>query len=91
MPKVGERGRDRAGRVRLVFLLAPVAFWLLVVDFYRSGHPVVGFMDHALVVALWVEAVVVTGVCGYWVVRGGRDGRRVQRGDEPGAGGDGSG
>lgn len=71
-----ERGQDRAGRLRAVLLLGPVACWLVVVDFYRRGHHAVGFIGYSKVVALWVGALVITGACGYLAIRGGRGGRR---------------
>ena len=71
-----ERGQDRAGRLRAVLLLGPVACWLVVVDFYRRGHHAVGFISYSKVVALWVGALVITGACGYLAIRGGRGGRR---------------
>ena len=69
-----EPGLARAGRLRVVLLLAPVACWLVVVDFYRRDHHEVGFLGHGKVVAPWMGAVVITGACGYLAVRGGLEG-----------------
>ena len=65
-----ERDQHLAGRLRLVLLLGPLACWLVVLDFYRRDHHLVGFMGYSKVVALWAGAVVITGACGYIVVRG---------------------
>ncbi len=64
-----------------MLVVAPVACWLVVVDFYRRDHHEVGFLGYGKVVALWLGAVVITGACGYLAVRGGRGGHRE---DDPG-------